>query len=555
MNETIRTCIFVGAGAVAALAAFAARPNLTRNTGVGPGGIPIPVGTQLFPKFTDPLDATSLEIKRYDEATARQKNFVVKQQANGVWSIPSHGGYPADAADQLKSVSEALAGLEILGVASERTADHELYGVLDPTKAEVGATGVGTLVTLTDAKGDDLLALIVGKEVDGAPNQHFVRKPSEDLVTVTKIDMSKLPMEFDKWIEKDLLKISTFDVSKVTLKDYALLPTEQGLALLNRMEAELSYLSDKGEWTLDKLMVSRKPATIGPQEELNKQKLDDLRNALGDVKIVDVVRKPAGLGNSLRVSSDQLTLESRQNLQRFGFYPQPAADGSLDIYGANGEVLIETKDGVRYFLRFGDVADNVETAPPPKPEPGQKPEEEKVKIHRYLFVSTQVAPSVLVPPILEPEEAGPAAEPAKPADDAAKADAAKTDEKAKTDDKTGEEKPPVIDPKQAEQERIKRENKRKLDAYNDKRKKAEVRVKELNARFADWYYVVSEDVYKKIRLVRSDIIKESAGAKEEGFGPDAFRSLEQGGIKGTPKPATPATPMSPGFPGAGFPPM
>ena len=90
------------------------------------------------------------------------------------------------------------------------------------------------------------------------------------------------------------------------------------------------------------------------------------------------------------------------------------------------------------------------------------------------------------------------------------------------------------------------ENERKLNDYNDKKKKAEVRVKELNARFADWYYVVSEDVYKKIRLVRSDIVKESAAAKEEGFGVDAFRKLEEGGVKGASKP-TPA-PSSPGFP-------
>ena len=62
---------------------------------------------------------------------------------------------------------------------------------------------------------------------------------------------------------------------------------------------------------------------------------------------------------------------------------------------------------------------------------------------------------------------------------------------------------------------------------------------ELNARFADWYYVVAEEVYKKIRLTRSDIVKEAAAAKDEGFGIDAFRKLEDEGPKGAPaKPAT-----------------
>ena len=87
-----------------------------------------------------------------------------------------------------------------------------------------------------------------------------------------------------------------------------------------------------------------------------------------------------------------------------------------------------------------------------------------------------------------------------------------------------------------------------MNAYRDQRKKAEVRVADLNARFADWYYVVSEDVYKKIRLGRSDFVKESATAKEEGFGIDAFRKLEEEGPKGVSKPAAPAMPSFPGLP-------
>jgi hypothetical protein len=85
-----------------------------------------------------------------------------------------------------------------------------------------------------------------------------------------------------------------------------------------------------------------------------------------------------------------------------------------------------------------------------------------------------------------------------------------------------------------------------MNAYRDQKKKADLRVAELNARFADWYYVVSEDVYKKIRLGRSDIVQEKASAKEEGFGIDAFRKLESEGIKGDSKAGT--TPSTPSIP-------
>jgi hypothetical protein len=543
MNESIRTLIFVAVGAVVTLGAFATRPNLQSD--FDKEG-PAVVGKPLFPEFKDPLTAKSLEIKQFDEATARATSFTVAQQPNGLWTIPSHGGYPADAESQLKAVAETLSDLTIIGIADEENKEHELYGVNDPDKAEVGTAGVGTLIAIQDAKGNDLLRLIVGKEVAGAANQRFVRKPSEDRVYVTTIDLTKLPTEFDKWIEKDLLKLSTFDVNRVTLKDYLLLPTQRGaLTPFHRMDATLNYDNSKSEWKLEGDMTvykdGRQPVTssLGEMEELNKQKLDDLRNALGDLKIVDVAAKPKGLGNSLRVSAENLPQDQRIALQEYGFYPHPTGSGTLDIFGKNGEVYVDTKDGVQYVLRFGEIAPQaaVTTAPKKAAKGKAEPEEEKVKVHRYLFVTTQLAPSILKQPELEPEPAGP--EPAKdekPADE--KKDDEKTDDtSAKADEKKADEKPAVADPQQAERERIKKENERKMNAYRDQRKKAELKVAELNARFADWYYVVSEDVYKKIRLVRSDIVKESATAKEEGFGIDAFRKLEDEGIKGpAPKP-------------------
>ena len=63
--------------------------------------------------------------------------------------------------------------------------------------------------------------------------------------------------------------------------------------------------------------------------------------------------------------------------------------------------------------------------------------------------------------------------------------------------------------------------------------KAEEKVRELNYRFADWYYVISEDVYKTIHLGRADIIKETEEAKEKGSGIDAFRNLEDQGLEGS----------------------
>ena len=54
---------------------------------------------------------------------------------------------------------------------------------------------------------------------------------------------------------------------------------------------------------------------------------------------------------------------------------------------------------------------------------------------------------------------------------------------------------------------IEKENLRKLDEYNEKIKEGQEKVVELNDRFGDWYYVISNDVYKQIHLSRDDVIQ------------------------------------------------
>src|SRR5262249_2907347 len=148
-----------------------------------------------------------------------------------------------------------------------------------------------------------------------------------------------------------------------------------------------------------------------------------------------------------------------------------------------------------------------------KDKSGKTAAGDDVKINRWLFVTTRLASSVTTPPQLEPEPAGP--EPATEEKKEEKAEDKKEGDAAKDDEKKDEPKAATVDPQQAERERIRKENERKMNEYRDKRKKAETRVGELNARFADWFYVVSEDVYKKVHLVRSDIVKEASTAKEE----------------------------------------
>ena len=558
MTEPIRTVVYVGVAAVIGLAAWVARPQVDdSNRG------PTEIGKPLFADFKDPQEARTLEIVQFDENTSELRIFDVAQK-NGLWVIPSHDDYPADAQQQLADAASSLIGLNIVGIASEVQADHDDCKVIEPDKAKlkVGDKNVGTLVTLKDAKGNELVRLIVGDAVPDQPALRFVRKPGQEVVYVTKLSLDKLPTDFEKWIEKDLLKLSTFDVARVALKDYSILPTESGSSSLSqRMAATVDWNSELSNWDLDQMQLfsaaSRKmiDVPLGEQEELNKQKLDDLKNALDDLKIVDVNRKPAGLGEKLKAGADIFKdRELTAALATYGFLPAMMQGMEKpEIFAANGEVIVDMKDGVQYHLRFGNVEGAEKSSAAAKS--GGKNE---VKLNRFLFVTAALSPHTLVEPTYDPEPAGPIE--AKPAEGAAaegnkdetkKDDAAKADP-AKPDDKKSEDKTPAAagaDPKAAERDRIKRENERKRNEYNDKKKKAEARVAELNGRFADWYYVISEDVYKKIHLGRNDLVKEGATARDTGYSVDAFRKLETDGIK----PAPPAPPSGgPGFGGPGF---
>ena len=51
-----------------------------------------------------------------------------------------------------------------------------------------------------------------------------------------------------------------------------------------------------------------------------------------------------------------------------------------------------------------------------------------------------------------------------------------------------------------------------MDERKDRLEDAERRVRDLNARFADWYYVIPEATYSKLRFKRADLFEQPAEA-------------------------------------------
>ncbi|MDA0657236.1 MAG: DUF4340 domain-containing protein [Planctomycetota bacterium] len=571
MNEATKTLVFCGVAAATGLLAFVTRPQ--------PIVVAIDneVGKDLFKDFDDPSKAASLRIVVPTEGLGRTSSFEVAKKG-GQWVIPSHSDYPADAENQMRDVASSFVGLKVLRVEDAKPADHELFGVLepDPKASDSSAKGLGRLVEIADESSKPMARLIIGKEVKEAEGQRFVRVPGRDRVYVVKLDPQKFSTKFEDWVEKDLLKLNTFDVAELTLKDYSveLAQTVQGPAIKGfdqRFELTVREDTTQNKWAIRDFRESKdgslQDTQLTPGEELNKTRLDGLKNALAELKIVDVERKPAGLGADLK--AEKGFLEDKQgviSLLEKGFYPVQIKE-QVELLCSNGEIQVRLKDGIEYLLRFGEIASV------------NQEEETSGSVNRWLFVTANLDANQFTDPVLEPLPDLPGENPpADQADTGVGSDRSETENSGngeeaadKGDAACGEDEaanvtadvdspeaavdgaqtevpaaePPATKPAgdstttatvsddeakdkaRKERDRIMKENQRKLDEHKEKLDKAKQKVAELNFRFADWYYIISDDVYRKIHLGRSDVITVSEDAKKDGIGLDALRNLQQ----------------------------
>jgi hypothetical protein len=461
MNEPRKTGLFALLAVISLAIAWLARPATSDR------GVIDDTGQRFFQQF-DPLAAKSLEIINWNEATDRAEPFKVAQEG-GVWSIPSRENYPADAEQQIAKAAASLVDLVKGKKITDSPADHEQFGVIDPTQAGEGAQGVGMRVSLRDAGGALLADFIIGKSIPetdpGRPlNLRYVRVPGQDRVHQATIQVDALSTRFEDWIEKDLLKLNTTDIQEVVINNYSI--DEVKGQIVPGDILQLRFDSKASSWHLDGL-------TEG--EELVEQKLNDLKFALDDLKIVDVHRKPPGLSRELR-AQDQMMLDQAAigSLRGRGFYIHQG-----QLLSNQGESIVSLSTGVEYMLRFGEIAlgsaqENASDAPGSASDSASPSPSEGA--NRYLFITAQFNPELIAKPDL-------ATVPEVPVEGEAAAAIAEARKKVEDD------------------------NQRKQQEYDQKVADGRKAVDQLNARFADWYYVIANSVYEKLRLQRADLVK------------------------------------------------
>ena len=604
MNESTKTALIVGLGVLLLFGGIYFLPSKADFTTESK------VGEVLFPELKDGNEAQGMEIVSFDENAGKHKTFAVKN-LNGRWVLPSHNNYPADKKQQLVDAASSLVNLTVLGELKDIDPEqYELYGVLDPTEGKLppGATGVGKLVTFKDGSSNTLAKLIIGKQPKeqghgkAETDLRYVRIAGEAPIYTVRLTTNKFSPKFEDWIETNLLRpkneagshINAFDIRKVQFQDYNFNPEQDNFLSLKSV-ALLDLNGQNGAWSLEKmeeyLNGVPKELKLTDQEQLNTAKLNELKPALNDLKILNVIRKPQGLIYALRGESKTLDNDDVNSLAMRGFYLSQGKADSSPLISRGGEVLVSLRNGVVYRLYFGTLVDELSEPTATEQEnidlkaentnSKKSPPKTATATNRYLMVDARFNPNLIPKPMLEevpPESSGeaekkediknevpqppetkpagevkpePAPQPANAKQPAAKEPskqqapanggkqssleespfrtaafqppakaASKSDdspaaaEPKNTDSKAAEPQPTEIkpeaanDPKDANFERnqIIRRNEDRQKAYNDTFRTGLVQAKLLNDRFAEWYYVIPDEVYQKIHLGKADLI-------------------------------------------------
>lgn len=185
--------------AVAAITLHHGESAVRESTGIG----------KLFPGLEASInDVATIELKRKDGVTTLTRN-------GDSWGLAEKKGYPVDMA----AIRKTLIGMSELDGSEPKTDDPKSYsklGVDDP--GTEGSTA--TLVTLKDASGKELAALIVGKEHTSknfsGPHQVYVRKPGEARSWLATGDPSLKEKSAD-WLDKKILEVKRERIRSVEI--------------------------------------------------------------------------------------------------------------------------------------------------------------------------------------------------------------------------------------------------------------------------------------------------------------------------------------------------
>lgn len=494
MSQPVRTLLFVGL-AVASLGLAWGMHQLNQPRVLSEFS---EVGSEFYPEFTDPLVATGLRVASFDAEKGKSNVFQVEVK-DGSWKIPSHHSYPADGKERLARTATSMLGVTRLALVELSKAAHKRYRVIDPLDDSSDSTeGRGDRITLTEGS-KVLVDLIIGDKLPGEGDVFYVRQPDRDQVYTADLGKLEISTKFTDWIQSDLLELDRNDLKQIVVDTYHI--DEARGALVPEEQFELTRGEDS-KWSLDDLDAAK--------EQLKESEITATISALDDLKIIGVRPKPTNLRAALKgEKGGRLDLQGELDMQDKGFFFERSTG---QILANEGNIIVGTRKGVVYIVKFGEefsgneidlevgrekAAQEESSASGADAEKSAEDAAAGATRGRYLFVGATFNPELLGP---RPE---PPVKPEPPAEDAAdKDELQKAYEQALKDYELAES-----------------VYKDRLKFYEEDLQNGQETVKRLNNRFADWYYVIGDDIYQRLRLQREKIVE--AAAPPEPVDPDA----------------------------------
>jgi hypothetical protein len=325
----------------------------------------------------------ALRVVIWDDKLKAAQGIKVEKKA-GEWIIPSHFDYPADAEKRVGDTAGAVLNVPQGQLITSNVTEHAEYGVIDPLDpgSDSSQASIGRRVTLWDTTGAELVDVIIGKQVPNA-QVHYVRRATESAVYTAEVQPRSLKASFAEWVQVDPLRIADADIRTLAVQPYSI--TEEKIAgpggfpttrMSVKPEREIRLKKDKDaqDWAVEEPL---------PGETLKADAASALMRAASGLKLTGV--QPFSREKLQARGIAPAAPQARAQLKNSGTLLVRDGQGEFTLLANEGELRIGTKDGLVYYLLFGEISatEDAEKA---------KEDEDKTSSDRFMAVFVDYRP-------------------------------------------------------------------------------------------------------------------------------------------------------------------
>lgn len=319
------------------------------------------VDKPLFEEY-DVSKVRSISIVRYD-ANRNGLERIQLERSGEKWIIPANNRFIATNAAQIGLSVNCLKNCIVLENRSSDLKNHVEYGVIDPMEYEStpNRSSLGTKIVLQDRNNKELASLIVGSTLknqsDAQQRKNFVRIPGEPNVYVVEIDRRALATTFPAWVNPNLMQLSKENpINSIEFKNYRIDPAQIGKGNKKSWLYRASINLKDQVFKLTAPDKNGEMVEIQPRQEDTQKLGAAMSQQMGQILFSNVKRKPVATAAKLkRISTEDDTSNDLDPLAQFGFAKVGFEDG-FQFDATGGEVILRTGDGVNVSLLIGTLA-------------------------------------------------------------------------------------------------------------------------------------------------------------------------------------------------------